>query len=89
MNITAAAEHVMLALRTMADDDGRVVEQPLRLLADVAGVKVSDARWGIRRLDRTEAVYLVRLPLSANEPCLVLLKPPWPERRRNFSGKPA
>lgn len=80
MNITTAAEWMLISLRTMADDDGRVVEQPLRLLADVAGVAVSDARWGLRRLDRDKRVSLEHLPLDPSDACVVLLKRPWPVR---------
>lgn len=77
----AAADRMLLALNTLASANGRLCEVPLRLLADVAGVTVSDARWGLRHLDGIGRVRLCDVPLDAERTCRVWLLPPWPDRR--------
>jgi hypothetical protein len=81
MNPHTAADRMLLALNTLANADGRLCEVPLRLLADVAGVAVSDARWGLRRLDDIGRVRLCDVPTDADRTCRVWLLPPWPEKR--------
>lgn len=79
MNLTLCTDRLRLALRTLSTD-GRLVRVPVWLLAIVAGMTPTEARYSLRALDRADVLYIVRLPLANDAACMVLIRPPWPLR---------